>query len=116
MLIRDFPKRWHIEEFFNTHQALGWKVAGTLNLNIRSGKMTMALIAQAVLQRLRTRLEEQYRNWEAAHFADRFLLGLDGDVRVVDDVIIVTYYNAPDARMLRQTLENTQKKTRGRWN
>jgi hypothetical protein len=110
MLIRDFPRRWHIEEFFNAHQALGWKVAGTLNLNIRYGKMTMALIAQAVLQQLRARLDEQYSNWEAAHFADRFLLGLDGDMRVLDDTIIITYYNAPDAPMLRHTLENTPKK------
>jgi hypothetical protein len=22
-LTEDFPKRWHVEEFFNTHQALG---------------------------------------------------------------------------------------------
>lgn len=110
MIIKDFPKRWHIEEFFNTHQALGWKVAGTLNLNIRYGKMTMALLAQAALHRLRTHLDEQYRRWEAEHFADRFLLGLDGDIRVVDDVIMVTYYNAPDAPMLKQALENTPRK------
>ena len=61
----------HIEEFFNTHQALGWKVAGTLNLNIRYGKMTMSLLAQAALHRLREHLDEQYRKWEAEHFADR---------------------------------------------
>jgi len=32
---RDSPKRWHIEEFFNANQALGWHRAGTHNLNIR---------------------------------------------------------------------------------
>lgn len=110
MLIQDFPKRWHIEEFFNAHQALGWKVAGTLNLNIRYGKMTMALLAQAALHRLRSNLEEQYRNWEARHFADRFMLGLDGDIRVAEDVVTVTYYNAPDAPMLKRALENTPQK------
>jgi hypothetical protein len=38
-----------VEEFFNAHQKLGWKKAGTLNLNIRYGQMTMALIAQAAI-------------------------------------------------------------------
>ena len=42
-LAGDFPKRWHVEEFFNAHQALGWNRAGTCNLNIRYGQMTMAL-------------------------------------------------------------------------
>lgn len=45
----DFPKRWHVEEFFNARQALGWQRAGTLNLNIRHGQISMALLAQAAL-------------------------------------------------------------------
>jgi hypothetical protein len=32
-----------IKEFFKFNQALGWQSAGTLNLNIRYGRMTMAL-------------------------------------------------------------------------
>ena len=59
-LTLDYPKRWHVEEFFNAHQALGWGRAGTMNLHIRYGQMTMALIAQAVLHRLRRRLGEPY--------------------------------------------------------
>ena len=55
-LAGDFPKRWHVEEFFNAHQALGWNRAGTCNLNIRYGQMTMALIAQAAIDQLRKRL------------------------------------------------------------
>ncbi|GAF86945.1 unnamed protein product, partial [marine sediment metagenome] len=43
----NYPERWHIEEFFNNDQALGWNRAGTMNLNIQYGKMTMALLAQA---------------------------------------------------------------------
>ena len=43
-LTLDYPKRWHVEEFFNAHQALGWDRAGTTNLNIRYGQMTMALL------------------------------------------------------------------------
>ena len=104
-LTLDYPKRWHVEEFFNAHQALGWKRAGTLNLNIRYGQMTMALIAQAVLHRLRRRLGEPYSEWDASHFAESLLGGLEGDIRVSDDTIVVTYYNAPNANQLRQHYE-----------
>lgn len=34
-LTSDYPNRWHIEEFFNFEQSLGWRRAGTMNLNIR---------------------------------------------------------------------------------
>ena len=100
-LARDYPKRWHVEEFFNTEQALGWDRAGTANLNIRYGQMTMALLAQAALQRLRQRLGQPHANWEAEHLAKDLLQGLEGDVRVVEDAIVVTYYNAPQAERLR---------------
>ena len=40
----NYPDRWHIEEFINNDQALGWNRAGTLNLNIQYGKMTMGLL------------------------------------------------------------------------
>jgi hypothetical protein len=29
-----YPKRWHIEEYYNFDQSLGWRRAGTMNLNI----------------------------------------------------------------------------------
>lgn len=104
-LTRDYPQRWHVEEFFNAHQALGWNRAGTMNLNIRYGQMTMALLAQAVLHRLRRRVGEPFSNWDAAHLADSLLGGLEGDVRVKHDTIIVTYYNAPNPDQLRQHYE-----------
>ena len=44
-LTDDFPKRWHVEEFFNAHQALGWDRAGTCNLNIRYGQHYHGVIA-----------------------------------------------------------------------
>ncbi|MCU0962029.1 MAG: transposase [Pirellulaceae bacterium] len=94
-LTRDFPKRWHVEEFFNAHQALGWNRAGTMNLNIRYGQMTLALIAQAVLFQLRQRLATPYCTWDANHLATDLFHALEGDVRVTDDTILVTYYNAP---------------------
>lgn len=112
-LTLDFPKRWHVEEFFNAHQALGWQRAGTLNLNVRYGQMSMALLAQALLHQLRQRLGEPYSSWNAPHLARSLFNGLDGDVRVQHDTILVTFYNAPNPHLLKlhyqglpQKLEN----------
>jgi len=104
-LTTDYPKRWHIEEFFNANQSLGWKRAGTMNLNIRYGQMTMALLAQAVIHQLRQRLGEPFSAWNADHLSQDIFSRLDGDVRVNDDTIIVTYYNAPNADRLRPHYE-----------
>jgi len=104
-LTLDYPKRWHVEEFFNAHQALGWKRAGSLNLNIRYGQMTMALLAQAALHQLRRRLGEPFADWDASHLAKSLLSGLEGDVRVQEDTIVVTYYNAPNVERLREHYE-----------
>jgi hypothetical protein len=105
VLTRDYPKRWHVEEFFNFHQALGWQHAGTLNLNIRYGQMTMALLAQAAIHQFRKRVGEPYADWDAKHMASAVFRGLDGDIRVVRDTIVVTYYNAPNASLLRSRYE-----------
>jgi hypothetical protein len=104
-LTLQFPKRWHIEEFFNLDQSLGWKRAGTTNLDIRYGQMTMALLAQAAIHHLRIRLGEPLSTWDANHLAKDLFQGLDGDVRVTADTIIVTYYNAPNAELLRQSYQ-----------
>ena len=96
-LSTDFPQRWHVEEFFKFNQALGWQRAGTLNLHIRCGQMTMALMAQAVIHQFRQRIGAPYQSWDAAHLARGLFSGLEGDVRVQDDTILVTYYNAPNA-------------------
>jgi len=101
----EFPKRWHIEEFFNANQALGWNRAGTCNLNIRYGQMTMALIAQTAIHQFRQRLAPFHQGWDAGHLAKAYFAGLEGDVRVDDDTIIVTYYNAPAAEALRSHYE-----------
>jgi hypothetical protein len=104
-LTREFPQRWHVEEFFNANQALGWNRAGTLNLNIRYGQMTMALIAQAAIHQLRQRLGEPFATWDADHLAQDLFYRLEGDVRVTADTIVVTYYNAPNAEQLKKTYE-----------
>lgn len=96
-----FPKRWHVEEFFNANQSLGWRRAGTMNLNIRYGQMTMALIAQASIHGLRTRLGKPYCHWDANHLAKDLFFALEGDVRIAKDKILVTYYNAPNSERLK---------------
>jgi hypothetical protein len=111
-LTEEFPKRWHVEEFFNAHQALGWDRAGTCNLNIRYGQMTMALIAQAAIDGLRKRLGPPVANWDAKHMATAYFSGLEGDVRVEGNTIIVTYYNAPDADRLHEHYEGLPAKLR----
>ena len=101
-LTADFPQRWHVEEFFKFNQALGWQRSGTLNLNIRYGQMTLALVAQAIIHQFRQRLGAPYQSWDAVHLARSIFSGLEGDVRVEQDTIVVTYYNAPNAVLLQQ--------------
>jgi len=52
--------------------------------------------AQAVLHRLRCLLGEPYSEWDAGHLGQIVLAGLEGDIRVSRDTIVVTYYNAPN--------------------
>src|ERR1035441_4413221 len=85
-----YPKRWAIEEFFNFEGDMGWNRASTFNLNIRYGKQSLALIAQAATHQLKTKLPKPYNQWTASHFADQVLTKMDGDIRVENDTIIVT--------------------------
>lgn len=91
-----FPKRWNIEEFFNTEAALGWKRAATLNMNIRLGKLSLGMIAQAAIYQFRQKLPPAMKIWTAENMAEKLFSSIDGDIRVKDDTIIVTLYNAPD--------------------
>lgn len=77
-----------------------------MNLNVRYGQMTMALIAQAALHRFRRRLGAPYSEWDAGHLAQSLLAGLEGDVRVSGNRIVVTYYNAPNVEQLRRHYED----------
>lgn len=109
-LCKDYPDRWHVEEFFNAYQAMGWNRAGTLNLHIRYAQLTMALVAQAAAHQLRQRLGEPYSAWEAGHLGKHLFQGLDGDVRVVEDTVLVTFYDAPNVANLREHYENLPEK------
>lgn len=109
-LTKDYPQRWQVEEFFKFNQALGWHRAGTLNLNIRYGHLTMALVAQAAIQQLRLRLGSPMAQWDALHLARNFFEGLEGDIRVEQQTIIVTLYNPPNASLLKTHYEHLPEK------
>jgi hypothetical protein len=97
-----YPQRWTIEEFFNLEDALGWDRASTLNLNIRYARLSFALITQALIYGLRKVLPPPITSWTAQHMANKLFMGIDGDIRVHDDTVIVTLYNAPEDVGLRQ--------------
>ncbi len=105
-LTRNYPERWRIEEFFNRDQSIGWERAGTLNLNIRGNHMALALLAQAAVHQFRRRLPEPCRQHSCSTLARHYFNGLDGDVRVEGDTVVVTYYNAPGDRAWRRQYEN----------
>ncbi len=105
-LTQEYPKRWHVEECFNSEQSLGWDRAGTTNLHARYGQMTRSLPAQAAVYQLRQRLGQPEAGWDSRCVAQRLLGGLEGDVRVGEEPIVVSYYNAPNAAALRQACEN----------
>lgn len=109
-LTAQFPKRWHVEEFFNLEQELGWRRSGTLNLNIRYARASFALVAQAALYQLRKRLGTPFDQYTAEHFSQDLFQRLDGDLRVEKDTIIVTYYSAPNAEPLKYHYENLPEK------
>ena len=49
-------------------------------------------------------------SWDAKHLARDVLQGLEGDVRVTEDTIVVTYYNAPNAGGLKPLYEGLPSK------
>lgn len=100
-----YPERWHREEFFHNDQALGWDRAGTMKLHIRDGKMSMALLAQAAIFMMRQRVGTPVADWDVTHRASAVFRGLAGDIRVKEDTIIVTYYNAPNPALMKSHYE-----------
>ncbi len=109
-MTEDYPERWTIEEFFNFEAAMGWDRASTMNLNIRYGKMSLALIAQAATYELRKKLPKPYKTWTAKHLADSLFRGIEGDIRVKNDTIVVTLYNFPKSLNLKNYYENLPEK------
>lgn len=101
-----YPKRWAIEEFFNSEGDMGWNRASTFNLNIRYGRQSLALLAQAAAFRLRKNLPEPCKNWTAAMLSEKLFTNMEGDIRVRGDSIIVTYYKDHEILGLREKYKN----------
>jgi len=110
VLLEKYKERWSIEEFFNFDGAMGFDRASTFNLNIRYGKMSLALLAQAATYQFRKKLPKPYNQWDAAHLADAIFNKFDGAICVKDDTIIVTCYNVPEELKLQQHYQNLPEK------
>ncbi|MBU2446164.1 MAG: hypothetical protein KJ666_11440 [Bacteroidetes bacterium] len=106
LLSEDYPERWTIEEFFNFEAAMGWNRASTMNLNIRYGKMSLELIAQAATYQLRQKLPAPYKIWSAEHLSNSVFRGIEGDLRVIDDTIVVTFYGFPESLNIHNYYQN----------
>jgi len=110
LLTEDYCQRWNIEEFFNFEGDLGWNRVSTMNLNVRYGKMSLALVAQSAIYQLRQKLPPPYKQWSAATMADNIFRGIDGDIRVHDDTIVATLYNVPEHLNLTKHYSNLPSK------
>lgn len=104
-----FPERWTIEEFFNFNGDMAWNRASTFNLHIKYGKQTLALIAQAAEHQLKIKLADHYKQWTAQHTAQQVLTNMEGDIRVENETIIVTYYRDHEKLNLKNNYANLPK-------
>jgi hypothetical protein len=95
-----------MEESFRFEQDFGWKRAGTLNLHIRAGQMSLALVTQTLIHQLRQRVGAPFGQWDSLHLAKYLFGGVEGDLRVDHDTILVTYNNAPNADRWKVHFEN----------
>ena len=78
------------------------------------GKHIVAFEVQGrlpAIHQFRERVGPPARNWDAKHLAKAYFAGLEGDIRLSDaQTILVTYYNAPDATLLKESYEHLPKK------
>jgi len=56
--------------------------------------------------RLRQKMPKPYRQWTAEHLAEEIFLSTDGNIRVKQDTIIVTFYNFPKELGLEKYYKN----------
>lgn len=85
---------------------MGWNRASTFNLNVRYGKQSLALLAQAATRQLKIKLPQPYSQWSAASLAEKVLTNMEGYIRVKDDKIIVTYYRDHELLGLKNIYHN----------
>lgn len=93
LITEDYPQRWSIEELFRFEQDIGWKKVLTWNQNIRFGKMSLALLAQAAVFQFKSRLPLEYQKVSESTIAEKYLRNAFGDIKIKDDKVIVTFYN-----------------------
>jgi len=110
LLTEVYKERWSIEDFFNFDGAMGFDRASTFDLNIRYGKMSLALLAQAATYQLRQKLPQAYSRWKSTHLAEALFSKIDGNIRVKEDTIIVTCYNVPEELNLNQHFQGLPNK------
>ena len=96
LLCENYDKRWSVEEFFRFENDMSLNRASTMNLNIRYANLAMAMLAQAATYELRKNMIGDYKKWNARHIANEVLAWNDGDIRVKNDTIIVTFYGSSD--------------------
>ena len=71
--------------------------------------MIMSLLAQAAIHMHLKRIGALVSSWNSKHFANDVLKGLDGDARLKHDMIMVTYYNAPNSKLLKKHYDELPK-------
>ena len=76
----------------------------------RYGKMTMALIAQVTIHQVKKKLPKPYTDWTADYLAKSIFCGIDGDLKIKDNTIIVALYNVPKSLNFKQHHENLPEK------
>ena len=59
---------------------------------------------------MRQRLGRPFEKWDSQHLANDIFNGLEGDIRVKHDTIVVTYYNADNVKLLKSNYENLPQK------
>ena len=79
-------------------------------VSISSSSMPASLLAQAASYQFRQKLPKPYNRWNATHLSDAVFNKIDGDIRVKNDTIIVTCYNAPKELNLQDNYQNLPEK------
>jgi len=68
------------------------------------------MLAQAATYELRKKLPKPYNRWNSKHLADAVFSKMDGDIKVKNDTIIVTFYNAPEELNLQNNYQDLPSK------
>jgi len=105
LITEQYDERWTVEKFFNFENKMGLDRAATHNLNIRYGRLAMSMLAQAACFQLRKNLKNDYLKWDAEHLAREVLAYAEGDVKVKDDTIVVTFYGSTN-HIIKEKYEN----------